>query len=66
MMKKYYLIGLLLILIIFTLPAVSADNITINSTNSIADTVNNANNNTVIYLNPGTYNQSGININKNF
>jgi hypothetical protein len=65
MMKKYYLIGLLLILILFTLPAVSADNVTINSTNSIADTINNANNNTVIYLNPGTYNQSGININKN-
>ena len=47
------------------IPYVSAENVTIDNTVSIQDTVNNVNDSDTIYLTPGTYIESGIKIDKN-
>ena len=47
------------------IPYVSAENVTIDNSMSIQDTVNNANDSDTIFLTPGTYVESGIKIDKN-
>ena len=61
-MKKPLII--ILILIIFTIPAVSANNITIDPSSSIQDTINTLNTGDTLYLDEGTYKETGIEINK--
>ena len=56
---------LLIFLCLLMIPCVNAENVTIDNTMSIQDTVNNANDMDTIYLTPGTYVESGIEINKN-
>ncbi|SDA49407.1 polymorphic outer membrane protein repeat-containing protein [Methanobrevibacter millerae] len=55
----------MVLLIFLMIPYVSAENVTIDNTMSIQDTVNNVNDNDVIFLMPGTYVESGIEIDKN-
>ena len=62
-MKKRFI--LLIFLCLLMIPCVNAENVTIDNTMSIQDTVNNANDMDTIYLTPGTYVESGIEINKN-
>ena len=47
------------------IPYVSAENVTIDNSMSIQDAVNSVNDNDTIFLSPGTYVESGINIDKN-
>ena len=61
--KKIVMLSILLFFLM--IPFVSAENVTIDNTISIQDTVDNVNDNDIIYLLPGTYNESGIQIDKN-
>ena len=56
---------LLIFLCLVMIPYVSAENVTIDSTMSIQDAVNSANDSDTIFLSPGKYVESGIKIDKN-
>jgi hypothetical protein len=58
------LAGLLVIALFVMVAPVSATTVTINSGNSIQDTINKASAGDTIVLNPGTYNQNGITVSK--
>lgn len=49
---------------ILLIPCVSAEEITIDNNTSIQDSINQIDNNSTVDLTPGTYKESGININK--
>lgn len=56
---------LLALLFLLMIPFASAENVTIDNTTSIQDTVDNANDSDIIYLSPGTYHEANIKIDKN-
>lgn len=58
-MTKKFIFVLTAILILLITP-ISAENVTIDNSTLIQDTVNIASDNDIIYLNPGTYHESAI------
>lgn len=64
-MLKKYMIFLAVILILFIAPISAENNITIDNTTFIQDTIDVASDDDIVYLNPGTYHESSIRITKN-
>ena len=65
MMFKKFIIFLAVILILLIAPISAENNITIDNATLIQDTIDLANDSDIVYLNPGTYHESAITINKN-
>ncbi len=59
------IIMIVLLFMVTAIPCVSAENVTIDNSMSIQDTVNSINDQDTIFLEPGTYNEYGIEIDKN-
>ena len=65
MMIKKFMVFLAVILILFIAPISAENNITIDNSTLIQDTIDVASDNDIIYLNPGTYHEASIKIDKN-
>lgn len=63
-MNKKFLIFLAVIFVLLIAPISAENNITIDNSTLIQDTIDEADDGDVVYLNPGTYNESGIKIDK--